>query len=485
MTEEPNHLVVKQLSRTKMCAMFSRGTCVEDNCRFAHSAQELRSAPDLSKTAMCRLYALGKCKDEKCKFAHGEEELRVTPSVYKTQLCNFFERGHCKKGDKCRHAHGKEQLRSFQEQGVQEPELEEKEEAHDEGEEGSDVEVPPGFDAQEAPANPKGRRRRRRRGKAVNPEVVEPEAVPNAASSTAKPSPDLKMSSTPPQSTQELQEFFQDSPVTRGAPGLTPVQPILTPEEKRWPPPMLPMFPMQIPEMPEGSTATPPLQTPPKSSGAPPLFTPPSVQIGSLPVGAGVQAESSPKKILPLPLRSSVDTPPVAGGLRVDPFNPFNMDPSIPLLPSCSPHDPALIASAAAYSSDPHGLISAAARASAAALQSSQEHSAAATAASLSAWTWANAAVQAGCKRGIDMKDYVNLLESLAAGHTQPPPATGTPPKGGCQQEPLTETPPAVPRRPHRRRAAGDAEAGCDNGKDPFMPGDENKWISYNENRDL
>lgn len=114
--EDPklNHLVAAQLCKTKMCAMFTRGQCRDEACRFAHSRMELRSAPDLTKTAMCRAFARGRCKDPACRFAHGEEELRVTPTVYKTQLCNFFERGRCKKGDRCRHAHGTSELRSFE-----------------------------------------------------------------------------------------------------------------------------------------------------------------------------------------------------------------------------------------------------------------------------------------------------------------------------------------------------------------------------------
>jgi len=107
-------IVVAQLNKTKMCIQFSRGSCTEAQCRFAHSAEELRQPPDLAKTAICRAFARGACHEADCKFAHGEEELRVSPSVYKTQLCNFFARGHCKKGDRCRHAHGKKELRSFQ-----------------------------------------------------------------------------------------------------------------------------------------------------------------------------------------------------------------------------------------------------------------------------------------------------------------------------------------------------------------------------------
>lgn len=108
-----NHLVAKQLKKTKMCAMMGRGPCKDAGCRFAHSWAELRTPPDLTKTAMCILFSKGECHNDACRFAHGVKELRYTAPVYKTQLCNFFEKGHCKKGNKCRHAHGAQELRRF------------------------------------------------------------------------------------------------------------------------------------------------------------------------------------------------------------------------------------------------------------------------------------------------------------------------------------------------------------------------------------
>lgn len=117
----PNRLVLAQLSKTKMCIKFSRGTCKESDCCFAHSAMELRQAPNLAKTAICRAFLRGKCSDAECNFAHGEDELRVGANVYKTQLCNFHARGHCKKGDRCRHAHGRKELREMEEQAPPSP----------------------------------------------------------------------------------------------------------------------------------------------------------------------------------------------------------------------------------------------------------------------------------------------------------------------------------------------------------------------------
>jgi len=90
-----------------MCAFFERGKCSSDTCKYAHSADELKQAPNLQKTKLCKAFLQGKCKEaENCVFAHGEADLRVTQGIYKTQMCNFFQRGHCKKGDRCNHAHG-------------------------------------------------------------------------------------------------------------------------------------------------------------------------------------------------------------------------------------------------------------------------------------------------------------------------------------------------------------------------------------------
>jgi len=104
--------VMLQLNKTKMCAFFERGKCASTDCRYAHSASELRPSPNLQKTKICRAFMQGDCQDgENCGFAHGEGDLRVTHGVYKTQMCNFFERGYCKKGDRCNHAHGPPDLR--------------------------------------------------------------------------------------------------------------------------------------------------------------------------------------------------------------------------------------------------------------------------------------------------------------------------------------------------------------------------------------
>jgi hypothetical protein len=106
-----DNAVTAQLTKTKMCAFFSRGRCASTNCRYAHCADELRVLPNLQKTKLCRAFLQGGCSDDNCPFAHGEQDLRVTEGIYKTQICNFYERGYCKKGDRCNHAHGSEDLR--------------------------------------------------------------------------------------------------------------------------------------------------------------------------------------------------------------------------------------------------------------------------------------------------------------------------------------------------------------------------------------
>lgn len=112
-TRPQDNAVTARLMKTKMCYFFERGKCSSQNCRYAHSAEELRNQPNLQKTKLCKVWALqGYCNNsENCVFAHGEEELRVTDGIYKTQMCHFFERGRCLKGERCNHAHGPEDLR--------------------------------------------------------------------------------------------------------------------------------------------------------------------------------------------------------------------------------------------------------------------------------------------------------------------------------------------------------------------------------------
>lgn len=46
-------------------------------CPFAHGTEELRPLPDLRCTKMCKtMLQIGKCQDQQCRYAHTEEELR-------------------------------------------------------------------------------------------------------------------------------------------------------------------------------------------------------------------------------------------------------------------------------------------------------------------------------------------------------------------------------------------------------------------------
>lgn len=111
-SDRSENAVTARLMKTKMCYFFERGKCASATCRYAHSASELRSAPDLQKTKLCKAYAEGHCSaGENCVYAHGEVQLRVTDGIYKTQMCHFYERGRCLKGERCNHAHGPEDLR--------------------------------------------------------------------------------------------------------------------------------------------------------------------------------------------------------------------------------------------------------------------------------------------------------------------------------------------------------------------------------------
>lgn len=67
------------LHKTRMCRYNATSRCTfGENCRFAHSVQELRPQPDLRRTKLCpRFQGLGTCDDSSCSFAHSSEELRM------------------------------------------------------------------------------------------------------------------------------------------------------------------------------------------------------------------------------------------------------------------------------------------------------------------------------------------------------------------------------------------------------------------------
>lgn len=113
---EQNHPRVclsKLLRNTKLCAYYRRGACqFGDKCSFAHSANEVQTAPDLRKTCLCKASKTGKCSDLNCGFAHGMEELRSTGMFYKTMPCAWHLKGKCRNGDACRFAHGAKEQRA-------------------------------------------------------------------------------------------------------------------------------------------------------------------------------------------------------------------------------------------------------------------------------------------------------------------------------------------------------------------------------------
>jgi hypothetical protein len=103
----------KQFRKTKMCSYHQAGRCTFGaQCFYAHTPEEMESAPDLKKTKLCTAWQEGTCSKSDCQFAHGAKELRSTTAVYKTVQCQWFGTGHCSLGAACRYAHGDVEDRS-------------------------------------------------------------------------------------------------------------------------------------------------------------------------------------------------------------------------------------------------------------------------------------------------------------------------------------------------------------------------------------
>lgn len=95
----------KDLTKTKLCVYAAQGQCtLGDSCPYAHSASELREAPNLTKTQLCSRFMNGKCANANCNFAHGEAEL-VKPPNFKKKMCYWHTQGKCRNGSKCGFAH--------------------------------------------------------------------------------------------------------------------------------------------------------------------------------------------------------------------------------------------------------------------------------------------------------------------------------------------------------------------------------------------
>ncbi|PHJ16210.1 zinc finger (ccch type) motif-containing protein, partial [Cystoisospora suis] len=99
--------------KTQMCQHVSAGRCrMGEQCRYAHSREELRPAPQLDKTMMCATIKAGKVcpRGSACTFAHSRRELRQTIDHYKTNMCRNWLQGRCSKPNTCNHAHGEQEL---------------------------------------------------------------------------------------------------------------------------------------------------------------------------------------------------------------------------------------------------------------------------------------------------------------------------------------------------------------------------------------
>lgn len=102
----------KDLQKTKLCVYNLEGKCgLGSSCCFAHSASEIKDAPDLRKTQLCAKFAEGKCTNTNCSYAHGDFELREPPN-FRKKVCKWFLQGKCRNGITCRFAHDLTELRT-------------------------------------------------------------------------------------------------------------------------------------------------------------------------------------------------------------------------------------------------------------------------------------------------------------------------------------------------------------------------------------
>ena len=100
--------------KTRMCRFIQQdGYCNKgENCRFAHSTDELRTNPN-EKTRICQHWLRGNCRfGDFCYHAHGEHELKMPEDnpFYKTTMCRNWMNGSCN-AHGCSYAHGDDELR--------------------------------------------------------------------------------------------------------------------------------------------------------------------------------------------------------------------------------------------------------------------------------------------------------------------------------------------------------------------------------------
>lgn len=96
------------LWKTRMCKFMKEGKCARgEQCRYAHTENELRPMVDFTMSAICRVVMQGyACNNINCRYAHTHMELRQIPDVLKTVPCKFYTRkGTCSMGTKCRFVH--------------------------------------------------------------------------------------------------------------------------------------------------------------------------------------------------------------------------------------------------------------------------------------------------------------------------------------------------------------------------------------------
>lgn len=70
-----------QCFKTKRCRFWLEGRCTRGNsCTYAHTDVELRVPPNLTKTKICARWRRGTCENSAsdCAYAHGQDDMRET-----------------------------------------------------------------------------------------------------------------------------------------------------------------------------------------------------------------------------------------------------------------------------------------------------------------------------------------------------------------------------------------------------------------------
>eukprot|EP00928_Gymnodinium_smaydae_P049033 TRINITY_DN32872_c0_g1_i1.p1 TRINITY_DN32872_c0_g1~~TRINITY_DN32872_c0_g1_i1.p1 ORF type:complete len:298 (+),score=39.34 TRINITY_DN32872_c0_g1_i1:43-894(+) len=66
------------LHKTKLCSKFFRQQCFKKDCNFAHGYEELKATDNMYKITYCRWFARNSCRaGANCRFAHSADELRT------------------------------------------------------------------------------------------------------------------------------------------------------------------------------------------------------------------------------------------------------------------------------------------------------------------------------------------------------------------------------------------------------------------------